>query len=151
MCRRTVSSATAIALTTVSLLTPAAVAAQEPGVKLAIGDLGLGSGSEIQGLAVAGIGVGAPRITGVAVAGVAAGAEHLRGVAVAPAYFKIERGSSMNGVSVSAFNHVRGTQRGLSIGLLNIADELHGVQVGVINIARNKKSFPVLPILNYSR
>ena len=52
---------------------------------------------------------------------------------------------------MSAFNNVRGTQRGLTIGILNIADELHGLQVGVINIARNKKSFSVLPLLNYNK
>ena len=37
------------------------------------------------------------------------------------------------------------------IGLINIAEELHGVQIGVINIARNKSSFRVLPLVNYSR
>jgi hypothetical protein len=57
----------------------------------------------------------------------------------------------LQGVGVSAFNRVLGEQRGLTIGLLNIANELHGLQVGVINIARNKESFSVLPLLNYHR
>jgi hypothetical protein len=51
----------------------------------------------------------------------------------------------------SAFNHVRGRQHGLSIGLLNIADELHGVQIGILNISRNDGSLRVVPILNYIR
>jgi len=40
---------------------------------------------------------------------------------------------------------------GISIGLLNIAEELDGLQIGLINIARNKESFSVLPFINYSR
>ena len=52
-------------------------------------------------------------------------------------------------MSVSAYNRVRGVQTGISIGLLNYARELHGFQVGLINIARNNASpFRVLPLLN---
>lgn len=116
---------------------------------IAVAGVGVGSGGEIRGLAAAGVGVGAKAITGVALSGVGIGAEQMRGVALAPAYFRVAEGGSLRGVSVSAFNHVTGVQRGLTIGLLNIADELHGVQVGLINIARNKDSFSVLPILNY--
>jgi hypothetical protein len=75
----------------------------------------------------------------------------MHGLVVAPAYFKIEDGGTLRGLSVSAVNNVRGTQRGLTIGIVNIADELHGLQVGVINIARNKKAFSVLPLLNYNK
>jgi hypothetical protein len=55
------------------------------------------------------------------------------------------------GVSIGGFNWIRGSQRGLTIGILNIAEELHGVQIGLINIARNKESFSVLPFVNWSR
>jgi len=52
-------------------------------------------------------------------------------------------------VSVSAFNQIRRVQTGISIGLVNYARELHGVQVGLLNIARNNASpFRVLPLLN---
>ena len=71
------------------------------------------------------------------------------GVVLAPAYFRIEERGELRGVSVSAFNDIRGSQRGLAIGLLNIAEELHGVQLGLINIARNKERFSVLPLVNY--
>ena len=52
---------------------------------------------------------------------------------------------------MSGFNHILGRQNGLTIGLLNIADELHGLQIGLINIARNKRSFRVMPLVNYHR
>ncbi|MDP2956784.1 MAG: hypothetical protein Q8N53_10205 [Longimicrobiales bacterium] len=105
---------------------------------IGVGGVGLGSGGDIEGLMIGGVGLGA-------------GGHDVRGLLVAPAYFKIEDGGTLRGVSVSAFNNVRGSQRGLTIGLLNIADELHGLQVGVLNIARNKKSFSVLPLLSYHR
>ena len=60
-------------------------------------------------------------------------------------------GGTFRGVSVSAFNHIVGRQNGLTIGLLNIANELHGVQIGLINIARNKRSFRVMPFVNFNR
>ena len=114
--------------------------------------IGAGVGGEFRGLAVAGVGFGADRITGVVLTGVGAGGETVRGLVVAPAYFKIVDGGTLHGVSVSAFNDIRhGTQHGLTIGILNIADELHGLQVGLINIARNKRSFSVLPLVNYHR
>jgi hypothetical protein len=118
---------------------------------ITIGGIGVGAGGEIKGLAIGGVGVGAPRITGVAIGGIGAGGEDVRGLIIAPAFFRIEDGGSFRGVSVSAYNDIRGRQNGLTIGLLNIADELHGLQVGVINIARNKESFSVLPLLNYHR
>jgi hypothetical protein len=44
---------------------------------------------------------------------------------------------------------VRGPQHGLTIGLYNSAAELHGVQLGVINRAKNNRApFKILPILN---
>jgi hypothetical protein len=64
---------------------------------------------------------------------------------------RITDDGSFRGVSVSAFHDIRGRQHGLTIGIVNIADELHGVQLGLINIARNKASFRVLPLFNYSR
>ena len=117
---------------------------------LAIGGLGVGAGGHLKGVAIAGLGVGAPRVTGLMVS-VLAGGEQIRGVVLAPAHFTVVEGGMMRGVSVSAFNYIRGRQHGLSIGLLNIANELHGLQIGLINIARNKESFSVLPLVNYHR
>lgn len=63
----------------------------------------------------------------------------------------MEVGGTLRGVSVSAVNRIRGQQRGLTIGIVNIAEELHGLQLGLVNIARNKSSFSVLPIANFHR
>ena len=51
--------------------------------------------------------------------------------------FQIADGGTLTGVSVSAVNYVDGTQRGLSIGLFNYAETLHGVQLGLLNYAGN--------------
>jgi hypothetical protein len=66
---------------------------------------------------------------------------------IAP-WVKIEHGE-MQGITVGAFNQVRGLHHGLAIGIVNYADELQGMQIGVINIARNNPSgAKVLPIAN---
>jgi hypothetical protein len=64
-------------------------------------------------------------------------------------YFKIENDGRVRGVSLSAFNHVKGQQFGLSLGLLNYAWEVHGVQLGVLNYARNnRRGLRLLPLVN---
>jgi hypothetical protein len=55
----------------------------------------------------------------------------------------------MSGLSVSAYNQIRGLQAGVAIGLLNFARRLKGIQIGLLNIARNNPPpFRVLPIIN---
>lgn len=115
---------------------------------LLAGGVGLGCGGELKGVALAGGGIGAPAITGIT-ASPAAGAVEFRGVALAPGYFQISHEGVLKGVSVSAFNHIKGENRGLSIGIVNFADVLRGVQIGLINIARsNPSGLKVLPIFN---
>jgi hypothetical protein len=116
-----------------------------------IAGLGIGAGGEAKWVNIAGIGVGASRIRGVTLTGVGVGAERISGFTVAPFYLRVTSGGEMRGVSVSAFNRIDGAQRGVAIGLLNIADELDGLQIGLINIARNKPSRRVLPLFNYYR
>jgi hypothetical protein len=117
---------------------------------IALGGLGVGVGEDMHGLALGGAGVGVGgTMRGVIVAGGGAGLTNGRGLVIAPGYFRVEEAGSFHGVSVSAFNDIRGSQRGLAIGLINIANELHGLQVGLVNIARNKDSFSVLPLFNY--
>lgn len=56
----------------------------------------------------------------------------------------------LSGVSISAYNRVIAVQRGLTIGLLNYARELHGFQVGVVNVAGNNRGLArVLPLVNF--
>ncbi len=113
---------------------------------LALGGLGVGVGGEARGLLLGGIGAAA---SGVAIGGLGVGIGSGRGLVIAPGYFKVDEDGTFRGLSVSAYNDVRGTQRGVAIGILNIASELHGWQIGLINIARNKGSFSVLPLMNH--
>jgi hypothetical protein len=53
------------------------------------------------------------------------------------------------GVTIAAYNQIRGTQHGLAIGVFNSARELHGVQIGLLNRAKNNKPpFRWVPIVN---
>ena len=117
---------------------------------IAIGGLGVGVGGEATGLVVGGVGAGIAELSGVAIGGLGVGVGSGRGLVIAPGYFELAREGTFRGVSVSAFNHTRGAYRGLQIAILNVADELHGWQVGLLNIARNKDSFSVLPLLNHA-
>src|SRR5687767_2326395 len=113
--------------------------------------IGMGVGGTLKWVSVAGLGIGAPRIEGVAVAA-AVGTQEGRGLIIAPGYFRVGNGGMMRGVNMSAYNDVRGTQRGLAIGIFNYARHLDGVQVGLLNYAGNKpRGTRLLPILNFSR
>ena len=113
---------------------------------LTISGIGAGAGGRMKGLAIAGVGLGAPRIEGLFIAP-AVGAQHARAIVIAPVLFRIEREGSFVGGSLSAVNYVRGSQRGLTIGLVNYARSMHGAQLGVVNIIANQKSHPFLPIV----
>ncbi|MGQ0766590.1 MAG: LA_2272 family surface repeat-containing protein [Gemmatimonadota bacterium] len=102
-----------------------------------------------------GIGVGAPRIEGVAVGGVAVGAAEVEGLMVAGLFTRIVdddgRPGYVKGLVVSPWNHIDGATRGLSLGIINYTWSLHGIQVGLINIARrNPPGRRVLPIMNWN-
>ena len=121
---------------------------------ITIGGFGAGSGGTLRGLAIGGFGAGAPTIRGIVLGGIGAGGHDVCCGILAPLYFKIESEESgefgrVRGVTISAFNHVKGEQFGLSIGLLNYAWELHGLQVGLLNYAgNNRKGLRLLPIFN---
>jgi hypothetical protein len=121
---------------------------------ITIGGFGAGAGGTLRGLALGGIGVGAPRIRGVVVTAFGAGGHDVAGGVLAPVWFRITSDDDgppgrVQGVTVSAFNQVQGHQYGLSLGLLNYAWELHGVQVGVLNYARNnRRGLRLLPLFN---
>lgn len=116
---------------------------------IAISGIGTGAGGTIRGLVVSGAAAGAPAIRGVMLSGLAAGGEDVVGAVVAPAYFRVGDGGRFKGASVSAFNYIKGEQHGLAIGILNIARRLNGVQLGLINYARNNpRGLKLLPIIN---
>ncbi len=58
---------------------------------------------------------------------------------------------NLRGFSVSSVNYCRSTQAGLTVGLFNYASELHGIQIGLINVAGNNSApFKILPLINAS-
>ena len=117
---------------------------------LTVAGIGIGSGATLRWVSVAGIGIGAPRIEGLAVAG-AVGAENAKGVIIAPGYMRIDHGT-FTGASLSAFNHIKGTQHGLTLGVVNYTHRLHGVQLGLLNYVReNRAPFRLLPLVNWGR
>jgi len=120
-------------------------------VGVTIAGIGAGAGDEMVGLTVAGIGAGAPTVRGVMVGGVAVGARDCRGVAIALGTVRMrgDDAARFGGLAISSFNDIRGIQRGVAIGIVNYARELHGLQLGLINIARNNRpGLRVLPLLN---
>lgn len=124
---------------------------------LTIGVLGAGAGGALRGVTIAGLGAGAPYVRGIVLSVLVAGGHDVKGGVLAPAYFKIEsdddgRGElgRVSGVTVSSFNHIKGEQFGLSLGLINFAWKLNGVQIGLINIAnRSRSGIRVLPLVNW--
>jgi hypothetical protein len=125
-----------------------------------IGGIGAGAGGTFRGLVIGGVGAGAPKLRGIAL-GLSAGGHDVRAGVIAPVYFKVvakrdratwedyEDYGYVKGITLSSWNHIRGEQHGLSIGLLNTAWELNGVQLGVLNYAHNNpKGLRLLPIFN---
>ena len=114
---------------------------------LAIGGIGVGAGDRIHGIAIAGVGVGSPRLEG-GFAALFVGAKDAHAVVIAPAQFRIEEGR-FEGVSIATSNYIKGSQHGLTIGIVNYARTLNGVQLGIINIVADATGHPILPLLNW--
>ena len=55
-------------------------------------------------------------------------------------------GETMGGIQVGAVNVVYGSAYGLQIAFVNFAEDLHGVQIGVLNF--NNSGFKCFPIVN---
>ena len=115
---------------------------------LTISGIGAGAGGTMRGIGIAGLGIGAPKLVGAYLAPMV-GSLDAHAIVIAPVLFRLEKGGSFRGASLSSVNYVRGTQRGLSIGLVNYARTLRGVQIGVVNIIADQKSHPFLPIVNW--
>lgn len=115
---------------------------------LTVAGIAVGAGGSIEGVTIAGLAAGAPRVRGFVVSPVTGG-EHVKGVLLSPAWVRIAREGSFTGFAASAFNQVKGTQHGLTLGIFNFAHELHGVQIGVLNYAGNNTGIAkLLPIVN---
>jgi len=128
---------------------------------LNVAGIGIGAGEEVWGINVALVGVGSPKVTGIAAA-LAVGGVDVRGIMIAPAFFRVGGGDNtddngnvtteegvMRGLSLSAYNRIKGEQRGVAIGVVNYTKRIKGFQFGLINIVKeNPKGLRVLPIFN---
>jgi hypothetical protein len=121
---------------------------------ITIAGLGAGAGNSLTGLTVCGLAAGAPSVTGLTIAGLAVGGTKITGVSLAlgTIMVRLDKGDgAYTGLAVSAFNNIRGTQKGVSIGIVNYAYRLKGVQIGLLNFVRdNPKGRKVLPIINFN-
>ena len=117
---------------------------------VAIGGLGIGAGERIRGIVVGGLGAGAPEIRGLAVGGLGVGGERLKGVFLALGMVHVPKGGKLTGFGASSFNYLRGTVRGVTVGIVNYAWRVQtGFQLGIVNIIRdNPKGLRVLPVFN---
>ncbi|MEQ1587124.1 MAG: hypothetical protein ABL895_14650, partial [Cyclobacteriaceae bacterium] len=90
--------------------------------------------------------------------------QDMKGLILAPAYMKVgytnkskndgvetreDMEGSFKGISVSAFNHIKGSQKGITFGVINSTYKIKGVQFGLVNIVKeNPKGLRVLPVFN---
>lgn len=130
---------------------------------LTFGGLGVGAGEELKGIAISLLAAGSPKVSALVIAPVSGGQE-MRGFFISPAYMKVgytrkttnESGEvsediegTFKGISFSAFNHIKGDQKGVAVGVVNHTHSIKGFQVGLINIVKdNPKGLRVLPIFN---
>lgn len=90
--------------------------------------------------------VGGNRIAGLNIAGYKIETGNLNGFSTAVGWIEAE---TLRGVGISIFNEISNRQRGLTIGLLNYAENLKGIQIGLLNIAENNPNgFKYLPFVN---
>ena len=116
---------------------------------ITIGGIGAGCGGKLTGVTIGGIAAAASDIKGFTVSGVGVGGGSIQGVALSLGMVKVARGGMFNGMAVSAYNRILGSQNGVSIGILNVTHHLNGVQFGLINYVRdNPKFLRILPLLN---
>ena len=108
----------------------AMVASRGPGGPLNLAGLAVVSESHLEGFSFGAYKVEAPR-----------------GRYFAGAVYKVEV-DDWEGLSVAAWNQHHSRMRGLSIGLLNRTENLHGVQIGLLNYAGNNANFRWLPLIN---
>jgi hypothetical protein len=109
----------------------------------------VGSGGTIKWVSIAGGGIGAVRVEGLAIAP-AVGGREVHAFAIAPAFLRVVENGTQHGVGLSAVSYIQGTQRGLTIGVVNYTWVLDGLQIGLINIARdNPRGRRVLPLVNW--
>jgi len=73
---------------------------------------------------------------------------NIKAIVLTLGYFKVEKDGRFDGGAIAGVSNIKGAQHGLTIGLWNYARELHGAQVGLINISDNNGRRRVLPLLS---
>jgi hypothetical protein len=115
---------------------------------LMLGGIGVGSGGTVRGIALGGAGVGAPRISGLAIGGLGVSGLDVHAIVLTAGYFKIQDRGRFEGGALAAVNRIQGAQHGLTIGVFNYAQTLHGAQIGLINVSDNGGARRILPLLS---
>jgi len=117
-----------------------------------IGGLGVGAGEKLAGINIGGLGCGSTEVTGISFGGLGVGGKYLKGIHLSLGSIMTDKsGGVMTGLAVSSFNNIRGEQVGLSIGIVNYAWNVKGLQIGLVNIVRNNpRGLKVLPLFNTS-
>jgi len=115
---------------------------------ISLAGIGTGVGGDFKGISINGIGMGVgERLSGIAIGGLGVGATETRAFT---ASLLTTRGESMQGLTLSAYNKWDFRMEGVAIGLLNITDELKGVQFGLLNIAYANPGWRrIFPIINW--
>jgi hypothetical protein len=120
-------------------------------IGITVAGLGAGAGDRMVGLTVCGLGAGAPVLEGLTVAGLGLGGKRISGVSLALGTIQVVEDGTYGGLAVSAFNHIKGTMKGVAIGIVNYAYRLKGLQIGLVNIVRdNPRGRGILPIVNFN-
>jgi hypothetical protein len=117
---------------------------------ISMSGIGTGAGGTLKGLHMAGIGVGGTTVRGIVLSGFAAGGHDVKALMVAPAYINIKDDGIQRGLAISAFNRIQGEQAGFTIGIVNWARTLSGVQIGLLNFAGNKERMKWMPLVNWA-
>lgn len=128
------------------------IGAGENMVGINVGGLGVGAGEKLTGINIGGLGCGSPEVTGISIGGLGVGGKYLKGIHLSLGTIITDKsGGVMTGLAVSSFNYIRGDQVGLSIGIVNYAWNVKGIQLGLVNIVRNNpRGLKVLPLFNTS-
>jgi hypothetical protein len=79
------------------------------------------------------------------------GGVEITGLTVALAHVRIEDDGILTGLTASAFPYIKGTLKGVSLGIFNYAYEVNGIQIGLLNyVADNPSGLKILPLFNTS-
>ena len=128
----------------------------------------IGGGKKANGIIISGIGYGADQLNGLGISGLGLAGDKLNGLFISllgigfwnNEKIKVINGATigvyfvstekLNGVSVSLIQNVIDEQNGVSIGIVNKSKKLHGIQIGLWNIAENNHFFKRMPIINFN-